>query len=175
MERVGSHRHRKTEVPFGIRAIESGVEVDGVWISRSNTPGPSMTGSPASASTTFIGPDPPTMTYSPDRASSGSNVSHPETSQPAHRHSGTQLHFSRNIEIPEASFDRSMSSERQNRPSSTRLESHRVHGGRPSYQPRHSSHLRFSNSNDYNADETAALAALEGSRVNETRKPSGSE
>lgn len=31
-KRVGS------EVPFGIRAIESGIEVEGVWISRSNTP-----------------------------------------------------------------------------------------------------------------------------------------
>ncbi|KAL1607777.1 hypothetical protein SLS60_002713 [Paraconiothyrium brasiliense] len=28
----------KEDVPFGIRAIESGIEVDGVWISRSNTP-----------------------------------------------------------------------------------------------------------------------------------------
>lgn len=28
------------EVPFGIRAIESGLEVDGVWISRNNTPEP---------------------------------------------------------------------------------------------------------------------------------------
>lgn len=28
----------KDEVPFGVRAIESGIEVDGVWISRSNTP-----------------------------------------------------------------------------------------------------------------------------------------
>jgi len=28
----------KDEIPFGIRAIESGIEVDGVWISRSNTP-----------------------------------------------------------------------------------------------------------------------------------------
>ncbi|KAI5371066.1 hypothetical protein Slin15195_G019390 [Septoria linicola] len=28
------------EVPFGIRAIESGIEVEGVWISRSNTPEP---------------------------------------------------------------------------------------------------------------------------------------
>ncbi|KAF2131744.1 hypothetical protein P153DRAFT_202126 [Dothidotthia symphoricarpi CBS 119687] len=26
------------EIPFGIRAIESGIEVDGVWISRTNTP-----------------------------------------------------------------------------------------------------------------------------------------
>jgi hypothetical protein len=28
----------KNDIPFGIRAIESGIEVDGVWISRSNTP-----------------------------------------------------------------------------------------------------------------------------------------
>ncbi|KAF2706583.1 hypothetical protein K504DRAFT_385503 [Pleomassaria siparia CBS 279.74] len=28
----------KDGIPFGIRAIESGIEVDGVWISRSNTP-----------------------------------------------------------------------------------------------------------------------------------------
>jgi len=28
----------KNEAPFGIRAIQSGIEVDGVWISRSNTP-----------------------------------------------------------------------------------------------------------------------------------------
>lgn len=28
----------KDDIPFGIRAIESGIEVDGVWISRSNTP-----------------------------------------------------------------------------------------------------------------------------------------
>jgi hypothetical protein len=26
------------DIPFGIRAIESGIEVDGVWISRTNTP-----------------------------------------------------------------------------------------------------------------------------------------
>jgi hypothetical protein len=28
----------KDETPFGIRAIQSGIEVDGVWISRTNTP-----------------------------------------------------------------------------------------------------------------------------------------
>ncbi|EUC50244.1 hypothetical protein COCMIDRAFT_1196 [Bipolaris oryzae ATCC 44560] len=28
----------KDEIPFGVRAIQSGIEVDGVWISRSNTP-----------------------------------------------------------------------------------------------------------------------------------------
>jgi hypothetical protein len=30
------------KVPFGIRALESGVEVDGVWISRNNTPAGSI-------------------------------------------------------------------------------------------------------------------------------------
>lgn len=29
---------KEEDIPFGIRAIESGIEVDGVWISRSNTP-----------------------------------------------------------------------------------------------------------------------------------------
>ncbi|RMZ13932.1 hypothetical protein D0864_00316 [Hortaea werneckii] len=28
----------KDEIPFGIRALESGIEVDGVWVSRPNTP-----------------------------------------------------------------------------------------------------------------------------------------
>jgi hypothetical protein len=28
----------RDDIPFGVRAIESGIEVDGVWISRSNTP-----------------------------------------------------------------------------------------------------------------------------------------
>jgi len=38
------------EIPFGIRALESGVEVEGVWISRSNTPVPtSCQNSPATS------------------------------------------------------------------------------------------------------------------------------
>jgi hypothetical protein len=32
------HEETKDEIPFGIRAIQSGIEVDGVWISRTNTP-----------------------------------------------------------------------------------------------------------------------------------------
>ena len=45
-------------VPFGIRVIESGVEVEGVWISRPNSPAPS---SPASVtSTSAATPNPQT-------------------------------------------------------------------------------------------------------------------
>ncbi|KAJ9647729.1 hypothetical protein H2199_001503 [Coniosporium tulheliwenetii] len=32
-------------IPFGIRAVESGIEVEGVWISRTNTPAPSSAAS----------------------------------------------------------------------------------------------------------------------------------
>ncbi|GIZ39630.1 hypothetical protein CKM354_000300600 [Cercospora kikuchii] len=39
---MSQRRRQQTanDVPFGIRAIESGIEVDGVWVSRSNTPEP---------------------------------------------------------------------------------------------------------------------------------------
>lgn len=38
VERKPAREKEGAEVPFGIRAIESGVEVEGVWVSRSNTP-----------------------------------------------------------------------------------------------------------------------------------------
>ncbi|OAA56595.1 hypothetical protein SPI_07602 [Niveomyces insectorum RCEF 264] len=31
-------RKRNSDIPFGVRAIQSGVEIDGIWISRPNTP-----------------------------------------------------------------------------------------------------------------------------------------
>lgn len=36
--KAAAAREATPQVPFGIRAIESGIEVDGVWISRTNTP-----------------------------------------------------------------------------------------------------------------------------------------
>jgi hypothetical protein len=46
---IEAQRAYHDEIPFGIRALENGVEVAGVWISRSNTPVPSCQGSPASS------------------------------------------------------------------------------------------------------------------------------
>jgi hypothetical protein len=40
-KRRGPGVPRADEVPFGIRALERGVEVEGVWVSRGNTPEPS--------------------------------------------------------------------------------------------------------------------------------------
>lgn len=31
----------KHDIPFGVRAIQSGIQVDGIWISNPNTPVPS--------------------------------------------------------------------------------------------------------------------------------------
>jgi hypothetical protein len=41
-KRRGPGVPRADEVPFGIRALERGVEVEGVWVSRPNTPEPSI-------------------------------------------------------------------------------------------------------------------------------------
>ena len=46
----------ENHVPFGIRAIESGVEVEGVWISRPNSPAPSILASPVSSAATLPSP-----------------------------------------------------------------------------------------------------------------------
>lgn len=40
MSRCGIENMRPPEIPFGVRAILSGVEVEGIWISRPNSPGP---------------------------------------------------------------------------------------------------------------------------------------
>ncbi|KAL8839088.1 MAG: hypothetical protein Q9170_001870 [Blastenia crenularia] len=163
LQRVPSAVRRKkgNDVPFGVRAIESGIEVDGVWISRSNTPANSTPGSPALSAdaepTVQNGP-------TPDRASTTSNMSRLEIPQPAHGHPrpnsrSTNSTYTRVSGNP---FERSVSSER----SPSRLVSTYSElppRGRPSYQPRRSSHLRFSNS--HTIDNAEALATLEGRQL----------
>lgn len=38
IEKTGLSMRKKPEVPFGVRAIQSGIQVDGIWISRPGTP-----------------------------------------------------------------------------------------------------------------------------------------
>lgn len=38
MQSTGLPLPRKFDIPFGVRAIQSGIEVDGIWVSRPNTP-----------------------------------------------------------------------------------------------------------------------------------------
>lgn len=167
MQHTPSVRRRKgPDVPFGIRAIESGIEVDGVWISRSNTPAPSAPDSPTSNASVPQSPARPA--HSPDRASSSSNISRLEIPQPVHGYPGvmTSRGGPSSANVP---FERGLSTERSpSRPSST--VSDHVPRGRPTYQPRRSSHLRFSNSQD--VDNSAAMAALEGGLLTQKRNVS---
>ncbi|KAF9695946.1 hypothetical protein EKO04_006188 [Ascochyta lentis] len=66
----------KDDIPFGVRAIESGIEVDGVWISRTNTPVGSSRASvisenrlPRSFNNSAL--ELPQMSYASSRGSSG--------------------------------------------------------------------------------------------------------
>lgn len=51
MRYCGINARGITDIPFGVRAIQSGIEVEGIWISRPNTPGSSH----ANSSPTLIG------------------------------------------------------------------------------------------------------------------------
>ena len=142
-------RSQRQKVPFGVRALESGIEVDGVWISGTNTPS-TMPGSPNIAATK---PQPVHKDYFPEPSSSASETSRIEVPQPVH---GTN-HSSGISNKISAPADRPVSSERQHKKPPS---SEHQNLGRPTYQPRRSSQLRFSNSLD--AENSEALAALEG-------------
>ncbi|KAI8629260.1 hypothetical protein F5Y19DRAFT_95135 [Xylariaceae sp. FL1651] len=48
---------RRADIPFGVRAIQSGVEVEGIWISRPDTPVETRSASKASSTTLAISGD----------------------------------------------------------------------------------------------------------------------
>lgn len=145
LQRTASVKHGSgKDIPFGIRALESGIEVDGVWISGSNTPAGSTPahstpGSPTLDATTEVPKVAPQGQIPSDRASLPSQM--------------TQ------IEIPPQAYGQDVDRRHNPQPGTGRL----------TYQPRRSSGLRFSNSNDeYSSDlgdRDAALAALEGRTV----------
>lgn len=184
MQRVGStrRRHKGTDVPFGIRAIESGIEVDGVWISRSNTPAPSAPaspapGTPASGPSIALRQNPPKQEDSPDRSSSASNISRLDIPQPVYGYPGVNLrHSGPSSGSLHSSSERLKVSAGLNIPLGTDLSDlARAQQNRPTYQPRHSSQLRYSNSHNYDHDDVATAAALENATLSSDRKTSDGE
>ena len=156
-------RARAREVPFGIRAIESGIEVDGVWISRSNTPAHSTPGSPA------LSVSSQQNAALPGRPGSASTIPRLEMPQPAHHEPPGPARSSTQSRPLSSSFDRAVSAEIiPSRASSSEF----TNRGRPTYQPRRSSHLRYSNSHEL--DNSEALAALEGRQLSITPEGSNS-
>jgi hypothetical protein len=173
MQRVRSTRRRKgPEVPFGIRAIESGIEVDGVWISRSNTPAPSAPPSPASAASIALRPTPPKQEDSADRSSTTSNISRLDIPQPVHAYPGAYSRHSGSYStMQDISSKRLMPIDNLHiLPALDQLDLVRAQPTRPTYRPRLSSQLRYSNSHDYDDNGGAAAAALESHRFASNRK-----
>jgi len=142
---------RDAEIPFGIRAIQSGIQVDGVWISGSNTP--VQSGPNSRAPSIILGTDLGNISQAPERAAAAPSKPRLEIPQPAHRQSthGQSSTSSRDSTHPYGG-------------PSDRLSAEYLPRGRPTYQPRRSSGLRYSNI-DENSD---ALDALEGRRQNGT-------
>ena len=159
IKRVASVKRRKgQDVPFGIRAIESGIEVDGVWISKSNTPVISVTGSPPSS--VEFEPCASTTVHSVHGLPSTSSIPQLEIPQPAHGYPGaSSSRFSPSFRDPSQHSEYAGSVEsvydwRSSAGSNTAPQ------GRQTPNPRGSSHL--TPSNPYMFRNSATLAALEG-------------
>ncbi|KAL8845942.1 MAG: hypothetical protein Q9221_008933, partial [Calogaya cf. arnoldii] len=169
LERAPSagRRKRGNDIPFGVRAIESGIEVDGVWISRSNTPANSIPGSPALSATKDT-PTPVHPVPASDRASTVSSMSRLEIPQAAHGHPKPSPARSSNSSYTRVSgnpFDRSVSSDRSPSRFSSYTDYAPNSAHRPTYQPRRASGLRYSEYNSHTVDSAEALASLEGRQL----------
>ena len=146
---MSTRRDRKNDVPFGVRAIESGIEVDGVWISRGNTPVP---GSPVSLATQPSPPKAQRKDWQSPTLSSTSSIPDLSMPQPAHPiskpTSGRNTGASTRSNSPDSRLQRSRGSSIE-RLSPMRGLSPQPSGdfashARQSYRPRQSSHLRYS-------------------------------
>ena len=152
MQHTPSIRRRQgQEIPFGVRALERGIEVDDVWISRSNTPANSVPGSPE----IFANAKAAHRELSRDRTSSASNMSRIEMPQPIYPHPAVMM--------PSGSINRKRSPSSDPRvPGKTHKPppiSGQQRRGQTTYRPRRSSKLRYSDSID--PEDPEALAALE--------------
>ena len=153
MQHTPSVRRRQgQEIPFGVRALEKGVEVDGVWISRSNTPANSVPGSPE----LFPRAKAAHEDLSTGRTSSASNMSRIVMPQPVHSHLAVMRPSGSNNRKPSPPSDTRVP-ERTHKPPPTSDHQRR---GQATYRPRRSSKLRYSDSID--PEDSEAIEALEG-------------
>jgi hypothetical protein len=133
----------KDEIPFGIRAIQSGIEVDGVWISRSNTPVGSSRASIISEKL-------------PRGSNYGSNYGSYNNSQLELPKTAVLSSSRDSSRAPSSAFDRAVSAERVPTNDGSRASS--PGRGQASNAP------RCSNCNHHIAQNSTALHALESPR-----------
>ena len=152
--RRGRAKSRTNDIPFGVRAIESGIEVEGVWISRSNSPAPTSTGTPPGGRSPVVGASPAGSVGSAaehggagQRGSQVPSIAMPEPMYPtaAYAPSAEQADQRRSGALSPPNGPVPSSLEPGYAP--VRNPSPGLEAGprpRPSYKPRQSSGLRFS-------------------------------
>lgn len=127
---------RSHDIPFGVRAIQSGVQVDGIWISQSNTPA-------ASELKLGLGAHSPDMITTPESKSGPTSPDirpiSPQISQP---HAMNQLESLQSLDRATAAQEDTYRS-----------------GPQGAYRPRKASHLRYGSHGEF--DQTT-LQQLEG-------------
>ena len=134
------------DVPFGVRAIQSGIQIDGIWISKDNTPVPSelrlgrLRGISTDLNAAFN--------------SAASERSSVISSQVARTASSRGRPSFRHNDSAHLALDQSAGSEY-----ATVAETPDGPGHRPSYKPRRSSHLRYGSYGEY---EEEVMAQFEG-------------
>jgi hypothetical protein len=133
------------DIPFGVRAIQSGIQVDGIWISNGSSPVPSelkLEHIQGESDTTESG-------ESRARAKVPADVSQ-QPSRPSSRQGRPLL---RTLSSGMSPLERSPDPTSSERPGSA--------GNRTSYKPRKSSHLRYGSYGETRYDEET-LGHLEG-------------
>jgi hypothetical protein len=144
---------KSQDIPFGVRAIQSGIQVDGIWISKDSTPMPASLklGHMRSSSSDRSGNQNPSPGASP-LASPRASVDSSQGAVQSPSSRGRTLRRESDSEtfLPDT---RSMSTEVQD-----------VQEHRPSYKPRRASHLRYdsyreANYNEYTLDQLEGKAS----------------
>jgi len=136
------------EVPFGIRAIQSGIQVDGIWISGSNTPTPSILKTPYLEGSSSDSSPGLYATMSPPRKSMDISLNQPRSSP----------HRSRSRQSFPPPLSRVASNDRNDNVDGSERPKSRTQF---SYKPRRSSQLRFDTRDESQYNEET-LEHLEG-------------
>jgi hypothetical protein len=136
---------RENHIPFGVRALESGVEIDGIWVSTTKTP------VPESLKQLRDSDHPP---ESLESINEGRPLSAEELSPPRMSFSGPLQPAFR----PSRVFSSHSKSSEAFQPSETKISSR---DRASAYKPKRSSHLRFSSYGDIQVNQDT-LSQLEG-------------
>lgn len=130
---------KNLDVPFGVRAIQSGIQVDGIWISGTNTLVPSIQ---LQRHSSYEPPSPDSTSNAHASPDGYNHPAPPKNGQQTFRHSDSAILSSH----PSVSDDDTVTSDTRQR---------------PTYKPTRSSQLRYGTGGEHQYDEET-LGHLEG-------------